>query len=364
MNHSRLLDDSWLEALINSDIWYRLCNQISDELTLKIPSPLLLIELILFPEAGSPDPFNVDRYRTRPQKIDEEGIYQLFSRSNGIVTGVIQDRLDNPTDFDLACESYCKENNIPSEIFQHRNLLDEYINQILPRANPDIDNLSKATTILSEIVSKEIDDIDSYVKQKYPDIWNEVYKAQLHQMSHKRRFSEYRYFDDLYIEAHSKQFGKEILKSYIENASNVQHHYESKKRLTARESKGFGNHQSVGNQKKSKTSNKLNAESETDVFISSCQIGNILTTRNDLISLVKNVKGITGNFDGENKKFVVTDHRILSQCLFCNRFHLQEPTRILSRYCNQQECVRSEKRWRDSLGRNGIDIKIVSPSGF
>jgi hypothetical protein len=354
-----------IEALVNSDTFIRI-NHVSDELTLKIPSTLLLLELIFFPIIGTPDPFNVEPYRIRPQKIDEESIGNLISRSNEIVAGVLWERLHNPTDLDLVCKQYCGDDDTLYLPFQYRNLLDEYINQLLPRANTNIDTLSKSITILSEINSKEIDDIDSYVKQKYPDIWKEVSKVQRHQESHRRRFTEYRSADDLYVKYHAKSLQNGLLNSYEENAGNVQRQQERKKRLRASEGKGFGGYSNVKNQKKSRNNNKSNTKYGEHLFVSSHHDTNIVMKMEDLISMVRDTKGLTGNFDSENKNIVVTDHRILTQCLFCNRFHLQEPKRILSRYCGDPdgECGRSEKRWRDSLVRKGIDIETVSPSGF
>ena len=63
------------------------------------------------------------------------------------------------------------------------------------------------------------------------------------------------------------------------------------------------------------------------------------------------------------------DYRILTQCLFCNRFHLQEPKPVLSRYCDKEirpECHLRWKAWKQSLktSRKEIDTETISPSGF
>jgi hypothetical protein len=81
---------------------------------------------------------------------------------------------------------------------------------------------------------------------------------------------------------------------------------------------------------------------------------------------IRKETGLTKNKDANNS--IPDSKKILTQCMFCNRFQLQKPNqRGLKRYCaDRNECKKKDRAWRGSLISRNISLENddVSPSGF
>lgn len=60
----------------------------------------------------------------------------------------------------------------------------------------------------------------------------------------------------------------------------------------------------------------------------------------------------------------VATFKILTQCLFCNRFHLQDPKPKLDRCCDRPKCTNKKDNWKQSYKNRVPGMTTVSPSGF
>jgi hypothetical protein len=367
------MNDFEVRRMISQPSWDVAIYQIFDDLALQIPSPVLLEELIFFPKVGNPDPFNVEFYRIRPQAIELDSLLILQGRSNSIIQG-IKERQLNPMEIDLEQKEFCETHNIEYAQFKFLNDLIEYIRKILPGVNLDVDLTSKMNTALAEIISKNIvSDGFLHLETHYPDVYKLMQKMHLTHESHRRRFSEYRRADDLMgmLTGEATPSSK-LLSALLDECLMMHKNNEKLKRQRQKEKNGmtglgFKDAKKGKTRKKNKHKNecKIN-EISVEGQIVHFKDEDLVMPMNDVLAMVEDNKGTTISLDFENKHVEVTDYRILAQCLFCNRFRLCKPSRVITRSCDRNECKKKERAWRQSLDpeRKDIDIETVSPSGF
>jgi hypothetical protein len=293
---------------------------IDDGRTVKLPSHTLLQELVNFPKVDKrypdpSDPFNVDYYRFRNREVDLDNQLILQERSNWIVYSLYQQSLNLPP-FEKALYFYCNRHNIDFESVLYRFKLISYCQKLLPGKSANPDKNSKLITAFSGMKpvpnnsNERIYDFEGSLK-------NSEYLKYLSKLdssfeSKRRRFSE---FNDAYI--------------YLEN-------------LARRPSFDDELHQIILEQ-------------------------GLLITQNNERQKKRRTKARNKKNTGVDKDGMNLDYRILTQCLFCNRFHLQEPKSALSRYCLRPECILKNKAWLQSLKNgHGMDIntETISLSGF
>jgi hypothetical protein len=291
----------------------------------QIPSQKLLEELIRFPKIDNrypdpSDPFNVDYYRIRDRDEDLNNQLLLQSRSNWIVSSISRELL-SPSPLDRAIYSYCIKHDICFESVYYRLNLIKYCQKILPGAGTNPDKNSKLITAFAgvkpESRSKEYRtyDFNDFTeaalrngKGKYFDKLDSSFKTRI------RRFSEFReavkFLDVL---SARPSFDDELHEIILDQSRELNKNHRKRKQQRTKDRKS---------QKSQLTKDSNNTS---------------------------------------------LDYRILTQCLFCNRFHLQEPTPELSRSCNRDKCkLKKEAWWQSIKNGKGIDIDrdTISPSGF
>ena len=293
-----------------------------DGLAMQIPSQKLLEELIRFPQdvkyyPDPSDPFNVDHYRIRDRDEDLDNQLLLQSRSNWIV-GQLAEQIHNPSEFEKELFLWCDNLGVSSGTARYYLTIIKYCQKILPGAstNPER-NSSLITTLIGlepiESVDGEQQVYDFTVIRDRSGDTKYFDKTYLTIESRKRRFSEFREaIDWLGSLGKTTVFHNVMSKAIHDEAREINKNHEKKKKQRTDDRK---------------------SESTKD-------------SNNTL------------------------DYRILTQCVFCNRFHLQEPKSKLSRYCDKEirpRCYLKNKAWLQSLKTGiGADIKTetISPSGF
>lgn len=370
------MNDFEVRRMISQPSWDVAIYQIFDDLVLQIPSPVFLEELIFFPKVGNSDPFNVEPYRIRPQAIELDSLLILQGRSNSIIQG-IKERQLNPMKIDLEKKEFCEACNIDYAQFKFLDDSIEYIRKILPGVNLDVDLTSKMNTALAEIISKNIvSDGFFYLETHYHDVYKLMQKTHLTHESHRRRFSEYRRADDLMgVLTGEATPSAKLLSALLGECLMMHKNNEKLKRQRQKEKNGMtglgfkdakkGKILKKNKHEKHKNECKIN-EISVEGQIVHFKDENLVMPMNDVLAMVEDNKGTTISLDFGNKHVEVTDYRILAQCLFCNRFRLCEPSRVITRSCDRYECEKKERAWLQSLKpeRKDIDIKTVSPSGF
>jgi hypothetical protein len=367
------MDDFEVRTMIRQPSWDRCFYQIYDNLLLHIPSRTLLEELIFFPKVGDLDPFNVDFYRIRPQEIEIKSLLLLQSRSNSIIHD-IKNRQIYPTEIDLYNKDFCDNNNISYIEFKYLYDTIDYVHKILPGVNLDVSLASRMNTATAEIISKNIIGRDNsfiYLETHYPDVYKLMQKTELTHKSHRRRFTEYRMADDFIHEITDVSLVISPL-IQLEECLRQNENNEKLKRKRQKENNkmtglGFKNIKKQKKSKKNKHKDKQKISGiRTEGELAHFKNEDLVMPMNDVLAMVEDNKGTTISLDFENKHVEVTDYRILAQCLFCNRFRLCKPSRVITRSCDRNECKKKERAWRESLdpARKDIDIETVSPSGF
>jgi hypothetical protein len=288
----------------------------------QIPSQKLLEELIRFPKIDKrypdpSDPFNVDYYRIRDRDEDLDNQLLLQSRSNWIVSSISCELL-SPSPLDRAIYSYCSKHNLCFESIYYRLNLIKYCQRILPGTGSNPDKNSKLITAFMgmkpEAKGKEhrtYDFSEPRLKSGEEKYFN---KLESNFESRIRRFSEFaEAVDFLEILSTRPSFDDELHQIILDQAREINKNHEKRKQ---------------------QRTDDRNSQSTKD------------------------------------SNNIALDYRILTQCLFCNRFHLQEPKSKLSRYCDKgirPECYVKNKAWLQSF-KSGIarntDTKTISSSGF
>jgi hypothetical protein len=287
----------------------------------QIPSQKLLEELIRFPKIDkrypdTSDPFNLDYYRIRDRDEDLNNQLLLQSRSNWII-GKIDEQRFHPSEYEKAMFSFCDKYSLCAESIYYRLNLMKYCRNILPGGNVNpyknstlIRNFSRLDPIVNSLGDRSYDMEKTFSKDASINAYQK--KQVLIWESIRRRFLE---FNEAW--------------SYMDYLSSSQLYHE----------------------------HFLNIHHE-DLLI---QNRNNERTRK---RRTKDRNGVRKNHNSNNQ---ILDYRkTFSQCVFCNRFHLQEPARTLRRFCYRPECELKNKAWVESLtpSRKDIDITNVSPSGF
>lgn len=290
-----------------------------------IPSSILLQELIRFPriEKRYPDPsdpFNVDRHRIRDSDEDLGNQLLLQSRSNWIIDEIDKSRY-HLSEFESKLYSCSEKYHLCFQSIYYRLKLIQYCRNILPGVYPDTS--TKNPALIRAFDRMKDPSVNSYSKRydlTKPFVENnkELVAYQKRQVlfyeALKRRFSEY-----------NEAF------HYIDNLLSDPYIYEEIR----------------------------------DVIYQDIHIQN---TRNESIRKQRSSNQIRKSKDEAIDSPIPDSHRILTQCLFCNRFQLQEPNqRGLKRYCvNRDECKKKDRAWRGSLISRNISLANgdVSPSGF
>jgi hypothetical protein len=276
-----------------------------------LPSDKLLKELVNFPKVkqGYPhpsDPFNVDCYRFRDRDHDLDNQLILQDRNNMVISSIYSCKHDilNLSVVERRINHYCNKYGIDFLSICYRLKVIDYCQKILPgtSANPE-----KSSKLITAFADMKIDFEDNG-KRTY-----DFYDA-------RNKSGVTKYFDkiDFSIESRKRRLPEfndalNYIETIVEKPSFDDELHQIILEDTILINKNNERH------KKQRTKNK---------------------NREDL------------------------DYRRLTQCLFCNRFHLQEPKRVLSRFCDRPECKTRNKAWIASLERKGIDLKNVSPSGF
>jgi hypothetical protein len=286
----------------------------------QIPSQKLLEELIRFPKIDKrypdpSDPFNVDRYRIRDRDEDLDNQLLLQFRSNWLINEIDKSRY-SPSEYEKAIFSFCNEYSLCTESIYYRLKLMAYCRNILPSENVNPDKNSILIRKFSRLdpVANSLGDLTYDLEETLSQNTsvNAYQKKQVLLLeSIRRRFSEFN-------EAWGYMNYLSSSSLYHKHFLNIHH-----KDLLI---------QNRSNERKRKRRNNDRKSQPTK--------------------------------DSNN---VIPDYRILTQCLFCNRFHLQEPRPELSRYCQRSECDLKWKAWKQSLKNTksiDIDTSTISPSGF
>lgn len=289
--------------------YYRIFFPIDGGLMTPLPSDKLLKELVNFPkvEQGYPHPsdsFNIDFYRSRDRDPDLENQLILQDR-NSAVLGSIYSTENNMlvlSGMERAIDRYCIEHDIDFLSVCYRLKVIEYCQQILPGTGANPDKNSKLITAFASLKPESKgSDCRTYD-------FNEA----------RMKSGETRYFDRIESSVESRRRRLPELNAacnYIENIAKTPSFDDDLHQVILDDS--------------------------------------ILTNKNN----ERSKKQRTNN----RKKL---DYTRMTQCLFCNRFHLQKPKRVLSRFCDRIECKKKNRAWEESLRRKEIDIKNTPPFGF
>jgi hypothetical protein len=345
------------ERFIDSD-WGRIIYPVGKGRYHIIPSPLLLRELILFPE-NKPDPFNVDRYRIRPQAFDLDSLSCLKERSNRIVNRLFTLMLNRGN---LLEEEFCLKNNISYMNYRYARDITLYLDGLFATAYINVNSklVSQIAASWAQIKSKKIThpDIDAYLQANYPDVYRFIKRQESISRSYTRRFNDYTlahgYLTVMHNEASFSRDENQIVELFADgfnefNKGRISLLKEIKKANSIVANVDKIKSEIVRNDERSfeaknvlllpKISRAFPALSKTDIGIK--------VTINTLINEVQ-----------------IKYCPILLQCLFCHRFSEIEACRVVPKSCDRPECKRQEKKWRASLDRREISLVNVSPSGF
>jgi len=307
------MNDSETEIPIIKDGWVKLRCNIGDSIML-LPSDAILDRLIRFPKTQYHNLYNLDNFRIRPQVFDTESQLLLQKRSNLIVDYIMEHRL---TVYEQALVKWSQERDLnPVETLFRHNLI-FYCESILSENNT---NQKKEKEIENIIKRSRIINYTYLIpcEYDYQNLnWRYFYKSRQQVGSLVNRFHEYRSAKDYLSKFVKSVEPDDYRKAYL--AEYTQVNLENGRVIGAKE-------------KASKTGQ---------------QIDPTLSTQS-----------------------------ILTQCLFCYRFHLQVSKPKLSRYCPREECADETKYGdRSKYGKNhywekslenipNIKQSEVSLSGF
>jgi hypothetical protein len=293
------------------DGYSRIIFTIDDGLIAEIPSDKLLKELVNFPkvEQGFPhlsDPFNVNPYRFRDRDPDLENQLILRYRNNQVIGSIysFDNQMLELSAVERATLQYCNRHGIDFFSAFYRFKVIDYCQKLLPENSANPDEISKIITAFTGLKP----DFEDNNKRTY-----DFHEA-------RRNSKCIQYFDrtDYSFQGRKRRFPSlDEACMYIEN-------------FTEKPSFDDDLH---------------------EVIYEQC----ILINKNNERAKKQRTK---------NRKSGDSDYRRLTQCIFCNRFHFQEPKRFLSKFCDRPECKKRNKAWLASLERLEISPKNVSLFGF
>jgi hypothetical protein len=257
-------------------------NKFPLESNVTIPSMETLLKLLMMPSKNDPDPYCIEKYRIRPQLFDTES-EKLFVKRNDALISWLEARISSPTAYDVALCNWCKRHNIDYQLVNYFHNVVKYCRLICPGMPSNPDKCSKILKAMKEVDS-------SYITG---DKFNFLsYKSELRQRS--KCLTDIDKLDKSHV-CLSSRFSEyklafsllckmESSRAYIELRPAV---YEEYQRVSA-----------------------------------------------------ENRKSDKKRYGGES------DGRILTQCIFCYRFHLQETSgrNRLSKHC--PDCEGRYEKWR------------------
>jgi hypothetical protein len=259
-----------------------------------VPSREMLKEFLITPFENCHDIYHLERHRVDSYLFDKES-ESLFVSRNKVVVDWLEQRRANPTPFDTALCDWCRRHNIDYELVNYFHNVIKYCRSICPGmpSNPD-----KGSKIL-----KALEDVDNS-SSEYQKYLNENGFDFSHYQSDVREKSECStYFD-------KKQ------KSHIYLSSRFPEYALAFNTILAMEtSEAYGELRPAFYA----DFQRINAENRTT---------------------------------DKQRYGGVYDSRVMTQCLFCYRFHLQETKKTketdkrtrLSKHC--PDCEGRYNNWR------------------
>jgi hypothetical protein len=319
---------------------YKRINYLVGNYAVQIPSNKLLEELVNFPEVEQcyphhSDPFNVEFYRIRDRDDDLDNQLLLQQFSNSLVDDLTQ-RVNEQSEINLANIKVCERNNIDYPTFKYCSDVLDYVRRILPGANPDQDAISQALTALPEFLKKgSMHDVVMGEKgRKYLE------KGIATHQSFLRRFSDYR-----------------CAYHFINHVNSVATTDERSSAVIAETSQAIKNNEKLKRVRTKKGQIRIEFTKYSNAETFSLE----LETSDNLVCILRDLASNSSDY------IAVSMFKILTQCLFCNRFHLQDPIPKISRYCDRDECNKKNKAWVQSHKTPlyaDIVAENISPSGF
>ena len=296
------MNESETEIEIIQEGWTRVRVIVGDTIKL-LPSDELLNRLIRFPKSVYPDYYNLEKFRIRPQVFYLKSQLILQERSNLIVEYILGCQL---TAYEMRIVKWCEEHgrNPTLVLFDMKLML--YCEQILPGLNP---NPKKDRVIAAISRSVGIDGWtpkEKSFQDKYKRVnWAYWDRRKRDEKSLMNRFLEYGQASGC-VNSIVRKIGDESI--YLDEYDRINKENDRYNRLR---NKPY----------------KYSKKGDCRVF--------------------------TNNF------------RILTQCLFCYKFHLQDPKPPLSRHCESDKCKSQNYAWENSLD-SGDALKQggVPLSGF
>jgi hypothetical protein len=272
-----------------------------------LPSDEILDRLINFPTWQYVDIYNLDKFRIKPQLFDRDSHLLLQSISNQIVNYLFFTPL---TDYESKIIQWWEEDNRdPAYIIFRKKLADycEFIQPALP-------SNYKKDSIIAAVSRGEWNPADPDFRDRHKNVdWNYWRRRKREEFSLIRRFPEYgsaaasvRWVAD--------EIGNDL---YLDEYDQVN-----------REKKWFENH------------------------------------RNNLFGRNGSLRKFKGTLPLE------LDKGMLTQCLFCYRFHRQYlgsggKKSSLSRCCDREECKKKNHYWENNFPLNyNIKYTDIASSGM
>jgi hypothetical protein len=293
----------------------------------QIPSQKLLEELIRFPKIDRrypdpSDPFNVDyfRIRDRDEDLDNQLLF-LQPRSNWIIDKIDKSRY-HPSEFESKLWLSCDKHHFCFQSVYYRLKLMQYCRNIMPGVYPDTSIKNPALIRTIEKKHDSSNHLTIYDLTK-PLVNNDAVasyqkRSVLFDETLRRRFSEY-----------NEAF------QYIDWLISIPFIYE-----------------------------EMHGVAYEDMWSQNKKNENIRYQRSHCDKQSVNKKS-TNTTDCQ----IADAEKILTQCVFCNRFQLQKPNQRgkFKRYClDRAECKKKDRAWRGSLISRNISLENddVSPSSF
>jgi Domain of unknown function (DUF3854) len=293
----------------------------------QIPSQKLLEELIRFPKIDKrypdpSDPFNVDYYRIRDRDEDLDNQLLLQSRSNWII-GKIDESRYHPSEFESKLWSSCDKHHFCFQSVYYRLKLMQYCRNIMPGVYPD-------TSIKNPALIRAFDRMKDLSEDGYSKRYD-LTKPLVNNLA----VASYQKRSVLFYETLRRRFYEyNEAFQYMDWLISIPCIYEEMRDVIYE-----------------------------DMFIQNKKNENIRYQRHHGDKQSINKKS-TNNTDSQT----ADAEKILTQCVFCNRFQLQKPNqRGLKRYCiDRAECKKKDRAWRGSLISRNISLENddVSPSSF
>jgi hypothetical protein len=306
------MNHSETEIPIIENGWMKLKCTVGDSIAL-LPSNAILDRLIRFPKTPYHDLYNLEKFRIRPQIFNRESQLLLQERSNQIIFHI---RVHPLTVYEQALVRWSQEKGINPEETLFRHSLIFYCESILPEENTN----QKKEKKIEDAIKKSITIDRTHWEQceyDYQNLdWRYFLNSRRQVNSLVNRFHEYRSAKDYFAKFFESVNPNDCRKAYLDEYTQVNLENGRVNRLK---------------EKVSKTGNQVELTSSTQT--------------------------------------------ILTQCLFCYRFHLQTSRSNLSRYCPLEECADTTKHgnrkkygknhyWEKSLESLGIKQSDVPLSGF